>query len=106
MARAMRGARGIVNILPPLRVMVRVRCPRSNPEVLNVGVQRFTDPEPVQCEQTCHAVVAATGRASLYQEDAQFVAVTTGGIRFVVQLRARRCTAGDAGIKCSSTQYG
>ena len=30
-ARAVRGASGMVTILPPLRVMVRVRCPRSRP---------------------------------------------------------------------------
>jgi hypothetical protein len=30
-ARAVRGASGIVTTLPPLRVMVRVRCPRSRP---------------------------------------------------------------------------
>ena len=31
-ARAVRGASGMVTILPPLRVMVRVRCPRSRPK--------------------------------------------------------------------------
>ena len=31
MARAVRGASGMVTILPPLRSTVRVRCPRSNP---------------------------------------------------------------------------
>ena len=30
-ARAVRGASGMVTTLPPLRVMVRVRCPRSRP---------------------------------------------------------------------------
>ncbi len=30
-ARAVRGASGIVTTLPPLRVIVRVRCPRSGP---------------------------------------------------------------------------
>jgi len=31
MARAVRGASGMVTTLPPLRVMTRVRCPRSRP---------------------------------------------------------------------------
>jgi hypothetical protein len=30
-ARAVRGASGTVTTLPPLRVTVRVRCPRSSP---------------------------------------------------------------------------
>ena len=32
MARALRGASGMVTTLPPLRVMTRVRCPRSTPK--------------------------------------------------------------------------
>ena len=35
-ARAVRGASGMVTTLPPLRVMTRVRCPRSMPRRLDV----------------------------------------------------------------------
>ncbi len=59
--------------------------PAFHPEMLNVGVQRFGDPQPVQGEQTCQGVVAATGEAGLDQEHAEFVAIQPGGVRLVVQ---------------------
>ncbi len=62
--------------------------PAFHPEMLNVGVERFGDPQPVQSEQAGEGVVAAPGEAGLDQEHPEFVAVEAGGVRLVVQPRA------------------
>ncbi len=53
--------------------------------MLNVGVERFGDPEPVQRQQTSEGVVTASSEAGLDQEHAEFVAIQPGGVRLVVQ---------------------
>jgi hypothetical protein len=69
-ARAVRGASGMVTTLPPLRVMVRVRCPRSRPRCSISGAGGLGDPQPVQREQRDQRMLrrgpspAATSRAS------------------------------------------
>jgi hypothetical protein len=43
--------------------------------VLDVGVQRFGDPQPVQGEQTSQCVVASPGETGLHEELAELVAI-------------------------------
>jgi hypothetical protein len=53
-----------------------------------VGIQRFRDAQPVQRQQTRQRMVPATTEAGLDQEHAQFVAIHTGGMGFVVETGA------------------
>ena len=62
--------------------------PPLQPEMFDIGVQRIGDPQTIQSEEARQPVVAATGKVSLDQEHAQFVAIQAGGVRFVVQFRA------------------
>ena len=57
-ARAVRGASGTVATLPPLRVTVRVRWPRSRPQVLDVGAGGLRYAQPVQRKQRGQRMIA------------------------------------------------
>ena len=84
-ARAVRGASGMVTTLPPLRVMTRVRRPRSSPQVLDVRAGGLRYPQPVEREQGDQRVLAGRAEAGGDQERPDLVAVQGGGVRLVVQ---------------------
>jgi hypothetical protein len=85
-ARAVRGASGMVTTLPPLRVIVRVRWPALQAQVLDVGAGGLRDPQPVQREQEISACSAAAEPGG-DQQGAELVAVQGGGVGLVVQPR-------------------
>ena len=87
-ARAVRGASGMVTTLPPLRVIVRVRCPRSRPRCSISAPGRLRHSQPVQGEQGNQRVLQRRAKAGGDQHGAEFVAVQGGGMRLVVQPRA------------------
>ena len=62
--------------------------PAFRPQVLNAGVQRLGDTQPVQSEQKRQGVVAASSESGLDQEHAEFDAIQAGGVGLVVQPRA------------------
>jgi len=86
-ARAIRGASGMVTNLPPLRVMVSVRCPRSRPRVLDVGAGGFGDPQPVQREQRDQRMLGRRAEPRGNQQGAELVAVQRDSVGLVVQPR-------------------
>lgn len=61
-ARAVRGASGMVTILPPLRTTVRVRCPRSRPRLSNVCAEGFGELQSVIASSEIRACSAALPR--------------------------------------------
>jgi hypothetical protein len=65
-------------------------------QVLDVGTERFGDPQPVQRQRRRQRVITTPRQASLNEECAKFVAVQTQRRRFVVLLRAADVGAGVA----------
>jgi hypothetical protein len=59
-----------------------------HPEMLNVGVQRLGDPQPVQRQQTGQGMISTSSESSLDQEHAELVAIQSSGVRLIVQPRA------------------
>ena len=98
-----RGASGTVTTLPPLRRMVRVRWPRSNPSASMLAPVASETREPVQCQQGNEGVLgagprpAATSRAptSLRSRAVACDSSSTRG--------RRTCTAGECSRSSSST---
>jgi hypothetical protein len=84
MARAVRGASGVVTTLPPLRTMVRVRCALES-EVLDVGPDGFGDSQPVEGQHADQCVISGAGQPGGDQQGTDFVAVQAGGVGLVVQ---------------------
>jgi hypothetical protein len=84
-ARAVRGASGMVTTLPPLRVITRVRCPRSTPSPLDIGAGGLGDPQPVQGQQGDQGMPGGRAETGGHQQRAHFVAVQPGGGRLIVQ---------------------
>jgi hypothetical protein len=84
--RAVRGASGRVTTLPPLRVMVRVRC-----HVRGRGARYRRRsprrPQPVQGEQRDQRVPGRRAEASRCQQRAEFVAVQGNRMGLVVHPR-------------------
>jgi len=66
-------------VLLPLRWMNRVRCPRFDVEVLDVGTEGFGDPQPVQRQQTRERMVASAAETGLNEERTELVAVQPEG---------------------------
>ena len=84
-ARAVRGASGMTAFLPPLRVIARVRCPRSAGR-FDVGAGGLGHPQPVQGEQRERGVLGGGATPGGGEERADFVAVQAGGMGFAVEL--------------------
>ena len=84
-ARAVRGASGMVTTLPPLRVMARVRWPRSRPRCLDVGAGRLGHPQPVEGQQRDQRMLGRRPEPGGDQQRAELVAVQAGGMRLIVQ---------------------
>ena len=57
-ARAVRGASGMVTILPPLRMHGQGAVPALEAEAFDVGADRFRDPQPVERQQRDQGVIA------------------------------------------------
>jgi len=87
MARAVRGASGMVTILPPLRVMVSP-VPAPHAEGLDVRTGGLRHPQPVQGEQGDQRVLGGLAQARRDQQATEVVAVQPPRVRLVVQPRA------------------
>ena len=86
-ARAVRGASGMVTTLPPLRVMVRVRC-AFHAQVLDVGAGGLGHPQPVQGEQGDQRMLKRRTQASGDEMGTELVTVQGNGVRLVIGPRA------------------
>src|SRR5262245_24797239 len=87
MARAVRGASGMVTTLPPLRVTVRVRCPRSRPKCSMSAPVASETRSPVQREQRDRRMLARRTKSGSDQQGAELVAVQGDGMGLVVHPR-------------------
>ena len=83
----MRGASGIVTILPPLRRIVSVRCPRSSPRRFDVSSRRFGDSQPIQRQQADQRVILRASEPGRDEQRADFVAIKARRVRLVVEPR-------------------
>ena len=86
-ARAVRGASGMVTTLPPLRVTVSVRCPRSRPRCSASAPGGFGDPQPVQREQGDQRMLGRRADPGGAQQRAELVAVQRDSVRPVIHPR-------------------
>jgi hypothetical protein len=84
-ARADRGASGIVTTLPPLRVMTRVRCPRSRPRASISAPVASETRSPLRASREISACSPGGPSPAAPQQSAEFVAVQAGGVRLIVQ---------------------
>ena len=66
--------------MPPLRVMVRMRWPRASGELVDVGAERFGDPQTVQGQQRDEGVFLGGAEASSDEQGAELVAVHGDGM--------------------------
>jgi hypothetical protein len=80
-----RGERDGDDLAALMRVIVRVRWPRSRPQVLDITAGGLGDPQPVQREQRDQRMPGRRPEPGGHQEGAQFVAVQGGGMRLVIQ---------------------
>jgi hypothetical protein len=87
MARAVRGASGLVTILPPLRSTVRCGV-HARSHVRRCRLQGFGDPQPPSREQRDQRVLARCAESGRDEQGADLVAVQADGVRLVVQSRA------------------
>ena len=85
-ARAVRGASGMVTILPPLRVIVSVRCPLQA-QVLDVRAGGLGDPQAVEREQGDQRMLCRRAEPGGDQQGAELVAVQCGRVGLVVHPR-------------------
>ena len=84
-ARAVRGASGMVTTLPPLRVITRVRWPALDAEGLDVRAGGLGDPQPVQCQQRDQRVLGRRAEPGRDEQRAELVAVQANGVGLIVQ---------------------
>src|SRR5438309_5006860 len=87
-ALAVRGARGSVTILPPFRVTVSVRWPRSRPSASILAPSASEIRSPLSRPERHQGVITSRGQAGGDEQRAELVAVKTGGMRLVIQPRA------------------
>jgi hypothetical protein len=86
-ARAVRGASGMVTTLPPLRVITKVRCPRSVPSASISAPVASETRSPLRASRESSACSAAVPRPASDQQGAELFAVQPGGMRLIVQTR-------------------
>ncbi len=70
--------------LPPMRVTVKVRWPRSRPRC-SMSAPVATGPQPVEGEQGDQGVLGGRPKPGGDQQGAEFVAVQGGGMRLIIQ---------------------
>ena len=86
-ARAVRGASGMVTILPPLRRTVRVRCPRSRPRASMSAPRASEIRSPLIASSEIRACSFGCAEPGGDEQRADFVAVQADGVGLVVQPR-------------------
>ena len=84
-ARAVRGASGMVTTLPPLRVMVSVRCPRSRPSASILAPVASETRRPLSASREMSACSAAVPRPAATSRAPELVAVQPSGMGLIVQ---------------------
>jgi hypothetical protein len=85
MARAVRGASGIVTTLPPLRVITRVRWPRSTPRASMSAPVASDNAQPVERQEGDQRVLGGQAEPGCDKQRAELVAVQAGGMGLIVQ---------------------
>jgi hypothetical protein len=83
-ARAVRGASGMVTTLPPLRVITRVRWPRSIPSASMSAPVASETRSPFSASSEISACSAGGPGPAADQQRAEFVAVQASGVRLVI----------------------
>ena len=83
-ARAVRGASGMVTTLPPLRVIDQGPVAALEAQVLDVSAGGLGDPQPVQGEQRDQRMLRGRAEPGGDQQGAELVAVQRDGVRLVV----------------------
>jgi hypothetical protein len=76
----------MVTILPPLRTMVRVRCPRSSPSRSMVAPIASETRSPLSCQQQDQRMIGGASQAGGDEQCAHLIAVKAGGVRLVVEV--------------------
>jgi hypothetical protein len=86
-ARAVRGASGMMTTFPPLRVITKVRCPRSMPSASMSAFAASETRSPLRASRD-QCMLRRRSDPGGDQERAELVAVQAGGVGFVVQAGA------------------
>ena len=87
-ARAVRGASGMVTALPPLRVIVSVRCPRSRPRCSMSALVAPETRSPFSAGSRDQLMLGRRPEPGSHQQGAELVAVQRGGVRLIIHPRA------------------
>ena len=85
MARAVRGASGMVTTLPPFPDDHQGPVSPLDTQGLDVGAGRFGDPQPVERQQGDQRMLGGRAKPGSDQQRAKLVTVEPGSVRFVVQ---------------------
>jgi hypothetical protein len=88
MARAVRGASGIVTIFPALAEHRECAVAAFESERFDVGAERFGHAQAVDREQRHERVLAGRGEAGCDEQRADLVAIQADGMGLVVEPRA------------------
>jgi hypothetical protein len=80
MARAVRGASGMVTSLPLLRGDHQGPVAPLDPHRLDVGAGRLGDPQPVQGQQGDQRMPGSRAEAGCDEQGAELAAVQRGGV--------------------------
>ena len=84
-ARAVRGASGMVTTLPPLRVITRVRCPRSMPMASMSAPVASETRSPLRASREISACSAGGPSPAATSSAPSSLRSSAGGVRLVVQ---------------------